>query len=155
MDNQQKTEMLLNDISRYDLYINSVNSKVAFILAFNSAVLFAITQKHLNFITCNSMTIIYISLLLLSCAFSFWAVKPYLFSGNKSGSLRFFKDVAAMKKEVYLSRIEKLNYEEYQKDLASQAKALAYGLNSKMNCINISIIILVITLFLLGLDLFI
>src|SRR5207245_2524372 len=80
---------------------------------------------------------------LLSLAFTFWSINPFLKSPTRPGNYHsniFFGDVAAHEKpEGYLAAAEKWDEAALEKDLAFQAHALATGLKDKFRFLKLAV----------------
>jgi hypothetical protein len=146
MDTKEKIELLFKKISRYDFYINSTNAKASIIIAWNGIIIGTILLKYTSIIAlylmsvwayyaANVLLIIMAAASIVSIAFVFKVINPFLSSGSKdisSKSLMFFGDVAEMSLNEYTKKESDLSYEEALSDTMGQAHILATGLNNKM-----------------------
>ncbi len=140
-----KLSVLEKNLDRFDFYISGANIKIGFILSFNSALTYAAVRYNLND-KIGAFSYLIMGVLTISTGFALAAVKPYLKSFKKTDSVYFFADIAKMKNKEYINHINDLDEEKQIKDLSTQTKSLANGLNAKMNLINISIILIIIAL---------
>jgi hypothetical protein len=136
-------DFLWKAIGRFDFYINSVNVKAAFIIAFNVFVITGIVLKWADLLQlygthypfANLITTILLAgaalAAMVSLVFTFMAVNPFLKSPREpSGhhSAVFFGHVVEhADPEGYLKQVKELDGEKAVKDLSYQAHALARG----------------------------
>ena len=154
----EKIDYLFRAISRYDLYMNSTNSKASLILAWNGFVLSFVLLKYdsimINYPQTRVVIIIAILLLtllgvssLISSVQAFRVVFPYLKSSreNSSGkdtstrSMIFFGSVASMSPEEFYSKVSASSTNEWLLDITEQAVILARGTKMKMHLVRSSI----------------
>lgn len=148
-------------LQRIDTYINSVNTKGALIVAFNTFICGSIVAKYsdLNCLIEHNQYawLIHICLILLtlislvSVFFVGLAVYPFLKSGNSSTekyhSHIFFNSISEFKtKEKFLKSCESYTVESSLEDLKRQIYILAKGLKKKFNYIGWSMILFVLNL---------
>jgi hypothetical protein len=132
-------------IARYDFYYGSVNTKAALLIAFDTFVVGGValkwadlqpafnTRKELFIVECCLMLLL-VAASLVSLAFTFWAINPFLSSPrmpNEYHSLIFFGDVKEFSLEKYYEEVQKLSDADLRRDLAYQAHTLAGGLSKK------------------------
>jgi hypothetical protein len=147
-----KKQILEMTINRVDRYTEAINSKSAFIIAFNTFVLGTIVIKYSDilalFINSLIKNVVYVLIVALfvgvgaSLIFCFLAVKPYLKSGNSTGeyvSMIFFKSISSMKIETYKNQIQNLDDDIIINDLCHQNHVLSLGLSNKYKQIQRSI----------------
>jgi hypothetical protein len=154
----EKIDYLFRAINRYDLYMNSTNSKASLILAWNGFVLSFVLLKYDSIITNFPQTrpIIILTILLLtligissliSSVQAFRVVFPYLKSGNENssskntsiGSMIFFGSVASMSPDEFYSRVSASSINEWLLDITEQSVILARGTKMKMHLVRSSI----------------
>lgn len=171
MSQKEKIDLLFKKISRYDFYINSTNTKASIIIAWNGIIIGTILLKYTSIIalylkpvwayyTANVLLILMAGSSIISIAFVFQVINPFLSSGSKdigSKSLMFFGDVAKMSLDEYTRKESDLSYEEALSDTIGQAYILATGLNHKMKnmqrsirAINLGLLALFLLVFLKG-----
>jgi len=147
--NDSISYILNKSISRYDNLIESVNTKVNFIIGFNTFLLGSIVLKSsellskLNYSFLKLLICIFIFVIFGGiCAtfyYCFQSVKPYLKSGNVDKNyktLLFFDSVSKMKAEVYLESVKSLTDEFLIEDLSRQVHTLSNGLSKKYRSIS-------------------
>lgn len=154
----EKIDYLFKAISRYDLYLNSTNSKASLILAWNGFVFSFVLLKYdsilINYPQTRLVIIIAIVLLtligissLFSSAQAFRVVFPYLKANTKNSSEKdasprsmiFFGSVATMSSEEFYSRVSASSANEWLVDIAEQSVILARGAKLKMHLVRSSI----------------
>ncbi|MEW6616610.1 MAG: Pycsar system effector family protein [Thermodesulfobacteriota bacterium] len=171
MDTKEKIDLLFKKISRYDFYINSTNGKTSIIIAWNGIIIGTILLKYTSIIAlylmsvwayyaANVLLIIMAATSIVSIAFVFKVINPFLSSGFKGisyKSLMFFGDVAEMSLNEYTKKESDLSYEEALSDAMGQAHILATGVNNKMKnmqqsirAINLGLLALLILVLLKG-----
>ncbi|HBG34439.1 MAG TPA: hypothetical protein DDX01_03655 [Holosporales bacterium] len=139
-------------LSRFDFYINSCNTKAAFVIAFNTFVLGSILLKYDVIMSMYQNEKIryfsaFVFILLVSCiGMSLWnvfsAVKPFLQSGDEKSankSLFFFKSVSEMDLVDYKANVIGITDERLLDDLITQTHVLAKGASDKFSKIDKSI----------------
>jgi hypothetical protein len=149
--NEESYKFLELTINRIDSYINSVNNKAAFVIAFNTFILGSLIFKYsiiLNLFENEKIRLIVFLLIFvvlfgvsLSLIFCFHAVKPYLKSGNSNGdysSLLFFGSISKMNIDTYLNLSRQITYEGIIQDLSKQNHVLSEGLTYKFNKMKLS-----------------
>lgn len=143
MTDEQKF-VLEKNLTRFDSYINAINTKAAFLVSFNTFILGTVLLKYDAILTpfmkpwlANSATFL-LCLCLVSVAvvifYSFLAVNPFLKAGVPDGepaTLFFFKSVAQMSKSSYKKRLSELKREEIFQDLVNQTFILASAADAK------------------------
>jgi len=147
--NEHQKFLLDKTISRIDFYINSINSKASFYIAFNTFIIGAIILRYSDIVSKFSYPkiqyIIPLILLIiaigcfLSIYFVIMAVTPYLKSGNQPSSyhsLLFFGSIAEMELDVFMNNIKDSDDTKLQDDLARQVHVLSVGLSSKFKNIS-------------------
>jgi hypothetical protein len=163
LESKDKIDYLFNVINRFDFYINSTNAKASIIIAWNGIVIGTVLLKYDEIIKsyesvhwARSTVIVLLLFIgicsLLSNILVFSVVFPFLKPTNKlptgkvleSESMLFFESVAKMGADGYHRRIADSDNNEILMDLADQATTIAYGLKSKMNLIQKSMIVLII-----------
>jgi hypothetical protein len=151
----EQTDLLWHAIGRFDLYINMVNTKAAFLIAFNTftfgAIVLTIALKwdDLAKLTGGSKAVSFLDVAFLaiaaiaalcSLACTFWAVNPFLSSPQTTLSLIFFGDIAKYATgEDYLAKITPCTKTALAADLAGQAHILAKGAYSKFGWIRAAV----------------
>jgi hypothetical protein len=148
--NKDHTKFL---IQRYDAYYSSVNTKGAFMLAFNTFLAGAMVTSYKDiapqlepgagktwFII---LLLLLITLSLISITLIVKAIYPYLRSGNstqdKYHSLIFFKSVAEYSSiEKFQKEYSEQTEENITADMEKQVYELAKGLKSKYNLLSIA-----------------
>jgi len=154
-DKKLKIECLYKNINRLDFYINTTNSKTAFILAFNSFIFGSILLKYSiilekNFGTCEllkfpaSIFLFFVMCSsLVSMYYAFMVVNPFLKSipiSSDYHSVIFFGDVSKFKDEnEFLKKMENIDTDKLIEDLEKQFYILSKGLSIKFNNLKISI----------------
>jgi hypothetical protein len=154
--NTDQEFLLDKNLSRIDFYINSINTKAAFIITFNT---FVVGSIVLNFDKISRQLIpIYTSVMLflsltiiisagVSIAYVLQAVYPYLDpGGNKERgytSLLFFKSISEQSLETFEQNVRTLDGETLLNDLIKQNHILSIGASSKFQSISISILWLI------------
>jgi hypothetical protein len=148
------TDFLWKVIGRYDLYANSINSKAALLMAFNTFVVGAVVLSVDALLAqyranpwAHGIAAFLFSLTALASLFALLkalqAVSPYLRSPRKPmmyHSLLFFGDVAQHQNaQDYLAQLEKVQKSMLRTDLAAQAHALATGLECKFGYLTASV----------------
>lgn len=148
MNDDQKL-LLEKNISRFDTYINAVNTKAAFLVTFNTFVLGTLLFGQKNILSgftnvklsCWAVIFFIVCLISITTAiwFSLMAVNPFLTSGNHDDdsykTLLFFKSVSNMNLEEYTDRISNMNGEQLLNDLTRQTHVLANGATQKFHSI--------------------
>jgi hypothetical protein len=134
-------------INRFDLLINSTNSKAALIIAFNTFVLGGLLLKWADLLPIqpaylNTAGIVALSAAslasIVSLVFTIMAITPYLESHDYHSDL-YFKDIASLPKgDVYLERVNQMQSEILTKDLSFQIHVLASGLKKKFQCLKVA-----------------
>lgn len=146
--NENQKILLEKNLSRFDTYINSVNTKAAFLVTFNTFVLGTLLLGQSNILSsfCNAnlsyWAVIFFVFCLTSIAIaitlSLLAVNPFLKSGNQGDSYKtilFFKSVSNMDLDEYKDRIQQLDNDQLINDLACQTHILAKGATHKFQTI--------------------
>lgn len=145
-NNKQLIDQLRANITRYDAYYNSVNTKARFIMIFAVFIIGTVILKSDSFIHDVSPVWVWgilltaLGILLLSSFFILIlvvsSVSPYLEDGNadkeENTSIIFFRDVAnSGSKKNYLDRVTAQSEESMIEDLSRQCFILADGLDKK------------------------
>lgn len=154
----EKKDFLWRVIHRYDTYIDTTNSKAAFLIAWNTFLFGTLVVKSADFAMGLSThpklqggfwTIAV--MLAISCLASLWftfkVVNPFLSSPRKPmdyHSLIFFCHVAELDESKYLTEIESLTEDKAVRDLAFQANVLAKGTTAKFTSLKLAIGIILI-----------
>ena len=160
---EDKIDLVLKVIGRFDFYINSTNAKASLILAWNGVAVGAILLKYDAVLALyqknSSVQVIAVFLLSLIGAFSvlsiglvFKVVFPFLKATSKktpNESILFFGSVASMGAERYFEKLSKETSTEILSDLSDQAVILAQGVRDKMQVMQKSINAIYVQLFLL------
>lgn len=146
--NEIQKYLLDKNLSRFDTYINAVNTKAAFLVSFNTFVLGTLLLGQKNILSgfcsvnlsCWAVFFFIVCLIsvAISITLSFLAVNPFLKSGNQSETyktLLFFKSVSNMNLDEYKNRIQKLDDDELLNDLTCQTHVLAKGATQKFHTI--------------------
>lgn len=151
-------------IQRYDNYINAVNTKGNFLLAFNTLIAGAIGANYANIISKIStdgaiigfkiILILFFITLIYAIVNIFKAVYPFLKSGNSSiegyHSLVFFNSVAEFSDDSkFKSKFEVQSDADLQTDLVLQSYQLSKGLKQKFKLIERAMVAIYIELILL------
>lgn len=144
---EEKKNILLKILDRYDFYVNSTNSKASLIIAWNSIVIGTIllkfeeiTSNYLNIINGYAAASCILIMLGMSCIYSisivFRVVYPFLKENTKTekagNSLIFFGSVSGMDIEKFCQNFNRLGCDDFIKDLSEQVVVVAKGLNEKM-----------------------
>ena len=138
-----------NTLLRIDTYINSINTKGAFIVAFNTFIIGGVLSNYSKIVdSTNCICLVKISIValtslaILSTFFVGLAVFPFLKSGNiKEGyqSNIFFGSIAKFKEaKEYLDATQNYGEEKYVEDLKRQIHVLSQGLAKKFSLIGYS-----------------
>jgi len=151
-------ELLLEkNLSRFDSYINAVNTKAAFLVTFNTFTLGTLLLKH-DVVLAPYMAIkgygkigaalfvLCILAIAIAILFSFLATSPFLKIGDgcgKGATLFFFESVAQMGKQAYSERLKDLSDKDILADLIDQTHILAIGVASKFEKIRIATLVTV------------
>jgi Family of unknown function (DUF5706) len=141
-------------LGRIDFYIDTVNSKVAFLIAFDTFILGAVSLnfRQLKSGITNQIVVwfasaLFLAILLgvsLSLYFALKAVAPYL-EGKPKGeslsyiSLLFFGSVAKQSIDDFRNRVCDIDSIRLREDLINQTYLLSNGLNMKFINLNKSI----------------
>lgn len=151
---QEQADLLWKVIGRFDFYINTVNTKATFLIAFNTFMFSAIILKWVDLMKPveQSKGAVFFGTIffaiaaiaaLTSLAFTFGAINPFLKSPEKAKkyhSRLFFEHVAKHEKpEEYLGEITSCTRAELVEDLASQAHSLAEGTSNKFRWIKLAV----------------
>lgn len=144
--------LLDNLLRRIDIYTNSINSKAAFLVAFNTFVLGTSLLKYNEIVDSfriplfkDILNFLFAAVLfgaIFSLRYTFNAIDPYLKSGNDSDSyktLLFFGSVGKMTYEEYKTRVEVLSKLSLIDDMIRQTHVLSEGLNHKFGCMSKSV----------------
>ncbi len=131
-------------INRIDFYINTVNSKSAFIVTFNVFILGSILLKYEDIIKQfkNPRISLLVPVLMVVMIFGvgmsllrvFKAVTPYMDSGNQPSSyysLLFFSSVSKLSLDDFRNKVVNLKEKDLLEDLVRQTHVLAKGANDK------------------------
>ena len=139
MDNFNTRSELI--FSRFDKYLEIVNTKGTLYLAINTffigAVIANIDKLNASFeLTEEVITFIgfFLAICLTSTGFVLLAINPFLNSGTKNGSassIFYYGSVAAYEKETFINRLHNISPEELKEDVGNQLYCLAEGLKSK------------------------
>lgn len=140
--------LLDKNLSRFDTYINAINTKAAFLVSFNTFALGTLLLGQKNILSgfsnvklsCWAVFFFIVCLIsiAISITLSFLAVNPFLKSGNQNESyktLLFFKSVSNMNLDEYKERIQHFDDDKLHNDLACQTHILAQGATHKFNAI--------------------
>lgn len=146
--NENQKYLLDKNLSRFDTYINAINTKAAFLVSFNTFVLgtLLLGQKNIlsgfNNVNLSCWAVFFFVGCLISVAssitLSFLAVNPFLRSGNQGESYKtifFFKSVSNMDFDEYKNRIQQLDDVQLLNDLTCQTHVLAKGATQKFHAI--------------------
>lgn len=153
-------------LQRIDTYINSINTKGSFIVAFSTFICGSLIAKYaeLNIIIRESHHPDFINLLIIA-VFSVsiltvfvvgLAVYPFLKSGNstktKYHSHIFFNSIAEFESEKeFLKSCESYSETDAEEDLKRQVYILSRGLKSKFKKIGFAMILFIVNLLILSL----
>jgi hypothetical protein len=138
-------------MNRFDTYIGAVNTRGAFLLAFNTFLFGGIASNHDKILKCVTdpngasllkivlMTLLFLSL--VTTALTMKAVYPFLSSGNSTKdryhSLIFFKSVAEFTDaNEYFDKWNDISDEDAEADIIKQSFHLARGLNKKYTALS-------------------
>lgn len=148
MTDEQKF-LLDNLIKRIDFYINTVNAKGAFLIAFNTFVLGSILIKHQEIIESFTspkvkgvvpfLFIIAFVGVLVSLIYVFKAVGAFLKSGNQAGgyqSLMYYGSVKEMDLATYQQAVQGLTSQTLLDDYVRQTHLLSGALSTKFENLN-------------------
>ncbi|MFD0765817.1 Pycsar system effector family protein [Mucilaginibacter lutimaris] len=141
MDNFNSRSELI--FSRFDKYLETVNTKGTLYLAINtffiSAVIANIDKLNTSFVLTEEVITfigLFLCVCLISTALVLLAINPFLNTGTKNGvasSIFFYGSVAAYEKDVFIKRLNDISTEELKDDVGGQLYCLAEGLKSKYN----------------------
>lgn len=147
--NEEQKFLLEKNLSRFDAYINAVNTKAAFLVSFNTFVLGTLLLKHdvilaqYSIQAFNSLGRVLFVICMLSIAWaivnSFRATSPFLKEStttNEQRTLLFFNSVARLGKDAYAERIKQISESELVDDLIGQTHVLAIGAKGKFEKIS-------------------
>lgn len=135
---KEKIEHVKFIIDRFDVYMESTQTKSNLYLALNTAILGGIITlaasskpEDVNFFSVFVLGSIAF-LAVASITVTLIAITPYLKSASdKSESVVFFQDVRNSTFDQYENRIKGMSEKKFLKDLTCQAYSLAGGLQSK------------------------
>lgn len=142
---KEVSEHLWKIIGRFDFYINTTNSKAAFVIAFNTFIIGSLINYGATWlpyfggyrwaeVIAALLMFIVIGSGLFSLSQTFLVVTPFLTSNKKTGryhSSIFFGDVSEYDVETFETKILSETSTERTKDLSRQAHALASSANDK------------------------
>lgn len=135
---KEKLEHIKFIINRYDVYMESTQTKSNLYLALNTAILVGIVTllTALKKEDLNVAVIIFLGLTALlaviSITITLLAITPYLKSAaEKSTSIIFFQDVSNHDYDEYHHKVKEISDAKLLKDLTCQAFSLATGLKVK------------------------
>ncbi|MCL9809867.1 Pycsar system effector family protein [Flavobacterium luminosum] len=135
---KEKFEQIKFIIGRFDIYIESTQTKSNLYLALNTAILggiitIAASTKQQDVTTFSLIVLGIIALLaVISMTITLIAITPYLHSASdKSNSVIFFQDVANFTFDEYADKINDISDKKLLLDLTCQAYSLAGGLKAK------------------------
>lgn len=144
MDDGSRRDFLWKVLARIDFYINTTNTKAAFILSVNSLLfgLLALNGEQLlaDFhhrglhVTMAVVLAVLGALLILSLGFAISVIAPFLDSGsrtNKYHSKIFFGSIAKFEEVDYLGAVKNLIEKDADEDLARQIYVVAKGADGK------------------------
>lgn len=144
---EQNTKIKI--IERFDCYYAGINNKGIFILTFNTFLIGAFIAGYdslIKSIDCAYLPAakILIALALLmtvvSQILSVFSIIPYMGSDKINKSNWFFNDIATLKKEDFIEKIDSVSVEHQTKDINTQIYYLATGLRKKHWLIKLSLI---------------
>lgn len=150
----EQQKLLFEIIKRYDLYINTTNSKIAIVLSYCMAFIGGLGFKLVDlvdkrvhdgwWIALLSTSVVAVGITLCAAHLAYKALMPQTPSGvalHEAPSVVFFGDVAnhAGGRDGYYQTVTNLSTEGVNKDLAYQAFTLAKIASSKFNTLNRSI----------------
>ena len=147
MEITTKNEGLRFIISRYDIYMQSINAKGNFYLTINTFILGGTLAGYVNlnakYHFCTLIFLLFISTLLinlLSVLLTLFAIKPYVNSKheNENGSIIFFGDVADYHSKQYDSHWQNIDDKKWHDDLKMQAFLLSKGLKIKFKLLSVA-----------------
>lgn len=139
--------LLTKTLDRIDFYIESINNRAAYIIAFNTFIFGSLALKFnsilsiYNYIIIRNIVGFSLFLILAGNILSFYyifnAIFPFLDSGNglQYKTLFFFGSISKMSLDDYKSRIANIKEEECKKDLTEQIYILSNSLSSKYECV--------------------
>ncbi|MEZ0181893.1 Pycsar system effector family protein [Flavobacterium oncorhynchi] len=135
---KEKIEHVKFIIDRFDVYMESTQTKSNLYLALNTAILGGIITLAAS---SKPEDVTFFSVFVLGCiaflavasiTITLIAITPYLKSASdKSESVVFFQDVRNSTFDQYENRIKEMSEKKFLKDLTCQAYSLAGGLQSK------------------------
>lgn len=150
--NDEQKFLLDNLLKRIDFYINTINTKAAFIITFDTFVLGTILIKYQDILKqfANLKVQAFVPYLFLvafvgvvmSLWWAFKAVGAFLASGNQAGayqSLVYFGSVKEMPLATYTQAVNNLNGASLLDDYVRQTHLLSGALSSKFENLNKSI----------------
>lgn len=142
-------------MNRFDFYIGAVNTRGAFLLAFNTFLFGGIVSNYEDILKLvavgsegvkylNISLFILLTLSLLTTGLIMKSVYPFLSSGNSTKepyhSLMFFKSVSEFSNaKEYKDKWKDLTDEEAEDDIIRQSYHLAKGLNKKYQALSLAI----------------
>ena len=143
----EKVDHLWKTIQRFDLYMNSTNSKATLLIAFNALVVGAALNNWSSFVgpkeiywlflSLNLVLLVAVLASLVSLGLVLRVISPFLKSPQAPGkyhSLIFFGHVAQHgAASDYESAVASSSEKQWETDLAHQAHVLAGGLSSKFD----------------------
>ena len=133
-----------NNISRFDNYHASIHFKSTFLIIANITFFgFLLTSfEKIDTVTFS----VHIFLMLISLLFALLTTKQYFKRYKGKNSLLLFNDIVNMENNIFIDKIDSLSKVNYIRDLKKQNIILAYSLISKSNCINKSIIFMILNI---------
>jgi len=147
--NEHQKFLLDKTLSRIDFYVNSINTKASFNMAFDTFIIGAIILRYSDIISnfkypklqyLVPLILLVISIgCFLSIYFVIRATNPYLKSGNEPSSyhsLLFFGSIAEMELDVFINNIKDIDDIRLQDDLVRQVHILSVGLSGKFSNIS-------------------
>lgn len=141
----EKKYLLDTLLKRLDIHTNAINTKAAFVIAFNTFIIGITILNYTNivagFTSENIKTLVPIILLMILFASGmsvfriFKAVSPFLESGktNKYDSLLFFGAVSQLSLDRFKSQVNNLTSKDLIDDLIRQTHILSSGVNAKFD----------------------
>ena len=141
---KEKIDIVKYSVSRFDIYFQSVNAKIALYITLNTFVLTAATAGSRSIIgqfpANKNLPILFLTLIILASAVSIIctikASIPYLKSTN--ASIFYFGYIANLETDDYCTKIDDLTNEKILHDLRQQACVLSKGLKAKYQSLSIA-----------------
>jgi hypothetical protein len=165
----EKIDLLVKIINRFDFYINSTNTKASIIIAWNGVLIGTVLLKYSDVLSsfAEGTNLRYVSAFILftigavavgSNLIVLWVIFPFLkFSSDESDkdktfvdeSIFYFGSLAKLDAASYHTKIINISAEKILKDASDQAVTIAKGLDGKMWMLKWSLTLIAVQLALL------